>query len=168
MFEYGGTSEEVKKQLKCSHDWHGPCLDEISRYYKCRKCFCLMRDMSEEEFVSERNEMAQATTCTVVIKPDGHDGFEAEDSETNSTGCGKTYPDALIDLAREMAKVGEGCLMIMEDWARAELERAGKEDEIRKAELKDAITMICDHCEGRDGNREACDCPVWRIQEQIK
>jgi len=112
-----------------------------------------------------RNLLNQ-TVCTVTIKKDG-DEFSATDSETNSTGYGKSYPDALIDLAKEMGKFGEGCLQIMEDWAQEELEKAGQQDLIYKAQLKDAINLICTYCEGRDGNREPCDCPVWRILERV-
>lgn len=46
---YGGTREQVEKQLDCIHDWHGPCIDEISRYYKCMMCFCMERDCTENE-----------------------------------------------------------------------------------------------------------------------
>ena len=63
--------------------------------------------------------------CTVTIKKDGDD-FVATDSETESDGYGKSYPDALVALAGEMGKVGEGCLGIMEDWAREEIEAMGK------------------------------------------
>lgn len=49
MIIYGGTEEQVKNQLKCDHNWHGPCIDSISRYFKCRECFCLDRDCSSKE-----------------------------------------------------------------------------------------------------------------------
>lgn len=60
--------------------------------------------------------------CVVRIYKDG-DGFIATDSETDSEGCGKSYPDALIDLAAEMGKIGTECLQIMEEWARDEIEK---------------------------------------------
>lgn len=47
---YGGTKKQVKMQLKCSHVWEGPAIDAISRYLKCRICFCLDRDCSKEEY----------------------------------------------------------------------------------------------------------------------
>ena len=47
---YGGTKEMVEKQLKCRHKWHGPCMDEVSRYCKCKRCFCLNRDMNQKEY----------------------------------------------------------------------------------------------------------------------
>lgn len=47
---YGGTKEQVEQQLVCSHDWHGPCIDMISRYFKCTICFCLDRDCTKEEY----------------------------------------------------------------------------------------------------------------------
>ena len=43
---YGGDKSLVEKQLKCKHQWHGPCIDNVSRYYKCTKCFCLERDLN--------------------------------------------------------------------------------------------------------------------------
>lgn len=47
---YGGTREQVEKQLVCDHDWHGACIDPISRYYKCAKCFTIERDCTLEEY----------------------------------------------------------------------------------------------------------------------
>jgi len=49
MIIYGGSKDTVKKQLKCKHNWHGPCMDSISRYYKCIVCFCLDRDCADEK-----------------------------------------------------------------------------------------------------------------------
>lgn len=46
---YGGARDTVLRQLKCSHKWHGPCMDRVSRYFKCLKCFCLERDLRNEE-----------------------------------------------------------------------------------------------------------------------
>jgi hypothetical protein len=43
---YGGDKSTVEKQLKCDHDWHGPCIDNLSRYFKCTKCFCMDRDLN--------------------------------------------------------------------------------------------------------------------------
>lgn len=43
---YGGSEEVVKKQLKCNHEWEGPGIDEINRFYKCSKCFCIEYDCS--------------------------------------------------------------------------------------------------------------------------
>lgn len=45
---YGGAKETVLKQLGCEHTWHGPCMDTISRYNKCLKCFCIERDLDSE------------------------------------------------------------------------------------------------------------------------
>jgi len=47
---YGGTKKQIEKQLSCNHNWNGPCMDNISRYSKCTKCYCIMRDMSEKEY----------------------------------------------------------------------------------------------------------------------
>lgn len=46
---YGGTGPTVKRQLECAHQWHGPCMDKVSRYFKCLKCFCLERDLKDEK-----------------------------------------------------------------------------------------------------------------------
>lgn len=45
---YGGAKLTVLKQLGCDHQWHGPCRDDISRYFKCLKCFCIERDLDSE------------------------------------------------------------------------------------------------------------------------
>jgi len=55
MIQYGGTENEVRAQLTCDHDWQGPGIDSISRYYKCMFCYCLKRDMTDEEFILARN-----------------------------------------------------------------------------------------------------------------
>jgi len=47
---YGGTKTQISKQLSCVHVWHGPCIDDTSRYYKCLECYCVSRDMSEEDY----------------------------------------------------------------------------------------------------------------------
>ena len=48
---YGGTRQQVEKQLSCGHyHWHGPCMDSISRFYKCPICFCIDRDCTEKEY----------------------------------------------------------------------------------------------------------------------
>ena len=63
---YGGSKERVKIQLKCKHDWHGPCMDDVSRYYKCKLCFCSQRDCSDEEdyfrLVKEADERIDRNT----------------------------------------------------------------------------------------------------------
>ena len=48
---YGMTDEQIAKQKKCHHQWHGPCIDEASRFFKCTICYCLERDMSWEEAI---------------------------------------------------------------------------------------------------------------------
>jgi hypothetical protein len=45
---FGGIRETVLRQLECVHEWHGPCIDRVSRYNKCLKCFCLERDFQTE------------------------------------------------------------------------------------------------------------------------
>jgi len=44
---YGGTKKQIEQQLDCNHEWSDPCVDFKSRYVKCKKCFCIQRDMSE-------------------------------------------------------------------------------------------------------------------------
>jgi len=47
---YGETKEQVKVQKACSHkNWQGPCMDAISRYFKCLDCFCLERDLTKKQ-----------------------------------------------------------------------------------------------------------------------
>jgi hypothetical protein len=70
--------------------------------------------------------MLNETLCVVTIKPAGDGEFIAEDTETDCTGYGQSYPSALVALAGEMGKVGGMCLEIMEDWARDEIERMGE------------------------------------------
>ena len=50
---YGGTKKQIEKQLSCDHFFHGPCIDKTSRYHKCKKCFCILRNMTEEEYYKE-------------------------------------------------------------------------------------------------------------------
>ena len=63
---FGGSKNQIKQQAKCKHKWHGPCIDNISRYDKCLICFCLQRDInSEEEYdrkVKESAEYERKTT----------------------------------------------------------------------------------------------------------
>lgn len=49
MIIYGGTPDQIEQQKNCDHDWHGPCIDDVSRYFKCKKCYCLDRDVHEGE-----------------------------------------------------------------------------------------------------------------------
>ena len=47
---YGHTKEQIAIQKVCKHaNWYGPCIDSISRYYKCLDCFCLDRDLTIKE-----------------------------------------------------------------------------------------------------------------------
>jgi len=46
---YGGSIAQIEHQLVCKHYWV-LCIDDISRYYKCTECFCIERDMTEEEY----------------------------------------------------------------------------------------------------------------------
>lgn len=47
---YGGDRETVETQLICNHDWHGPCIDSIERYFKCKKCFAMEYNCTIEEY----------------------------------------------------------------------------------------------------------------------
>lgn len=49
MIVYGGTNSQIEKQNQCIHDWSGPYMDNISRYYRCNKCFCLDYDIKNYE-----------------------------------------------------------------------------------------------------------------------
>jgi len=42
---FGGCKETVRKQLFCEHDWQGPCMGRIARYFKCDKCFAVEFDL---------------------------------------------------------------------------------------------------------------------------
>ena len=46
---YGGAKKTVTKQLKCRHDWHGPCMDDIARFNKCLECYCIEYDLPTEQ-----------------------------------------------------------------------------------------------------------------------
>lgn len=47
---YGGTERQILEQLDCAHaNMTGPCLDGISRYYKCADCLCIERDCKDED-----------------------------------------------------------------------------------------------------------------------
>lgn len=74
----------------------------------------------------------RTVVCVVTIKSAGDGDFIAEDSETDSVGYGKSYPGALVALAGEMSKVGEGCFQIMEEFVRDEILSA-TEGEMREA-----------------------------------
>ena len=49
MIEYGGTKKQIEIQKKCKHEWYGPCRDSISRYNKCKKCYCFERDCKDQK-----------------------------------------------------------------------------------------------------------------------
>ena len=54
---YGGTKSQIKKQLSCKHRWYDPCIDDMGRYTKCVKCFCLNRDLkSQKEYEEDINK----------------------------------------------------------------------------------------------------------------
>lgn len=63
---YGGIKEKVKQQLICQHDWHGPCVDRISRYFKCKICFAIDRDCAENEYYQK---IAEKVTCDEAGNP---------------------------------------------------------------------------------------------------
>lgn len=48
---YGGIKEVVEKQLQCEHkEFNGPFMDDISRYYKCANCKCLLYDCDWDNY----------------------------------------------------------------------------------------------------------------------
>lgn len=59
---YGGIKKQVEEQLKCNHDWHDPCIDSISRYFKCTKCFAMERDCTLEEYYERMNKICNYNT----------------------------------------------------------------------------------------------------------
>ena len=68
---YGGTKETVLKQLECKeHDWHGPAIDRISRYFKCMKCYCIQRDlMTEQDYFKAATDADRAGKKAKKIPP---------------------------------------------------------------------------------------------------
>ena len=63
---YRGTHDMILKQLTCFHNWHGPSRDGISRYFKCKNCFCIERDVDRwEEFL--RLERQELTNCIIDL-----------------------------------------------------------------------------------------------------
>jgi hypothetical protein len=67
---YGGDRATIEKQLKCDHDWHGPCMDNISRYFKCTKCFCMDRDLSSVAAYYEALKEDEAYLKGIIAKQD--------------------------------------------------------------------------------------------------
>ena len=58
MIFYGGDDLRVRQQLECEHEWHGPCRDDLSRYNKCLKCYCMDRDISSiDEYWQESKKL---------------------------------------------------------------------------------------------------------------
>lgn len=53
---YGGPQEVVEKQLVCEHNWFGPCIDEINRFYKCTECFCYKYNCTWEDYLKYKRE----------------------------------------------------------------------------------------------------------------
>jgi len=47
---YGGTKKQIERQLACHHNWHGPCMDDRSKYNLCIKCLTYERDLTYEEY----------------------------------------------------------------------------------------------------------------------
>ena len=48
---YGGNSQIVQKQLTCEHIWSDPCMDNINRFCKCTKCYCMKYDCTWEDYL---------------------------------------------------------------------------------------------------------------------
>jgi len=77
---YGGARETVVRQLECTHEWHGPCMDVVSRYLKCLKCFCLERDFqTEKQWLAAEKEAA--------TRPAEKADEEADGSNNIAGGC---------------------------------------------------------------------------------
>jgi len=55
---FGTTPEQIAIQQNCKdHDWHGPCIDSVSRYFKCKSCFAIVRDMEPKDYKLEPGEV---------------------------------------------------------------------------------------------------------------
>lgn len=65
---YGGSLEEVQRQKECKHDWHGPCIDDISRYNKCKICFCVERDMRAKQYIEENQRDGEEIAIQNIVK----------------------------------------------------------------------------------------------------
>ena len=76
MILYGGPKEVVLKQLECSHEWYGPCIDNVSRFFKCSECFALDRDLKTteewEEAEREEAERVARAISTLARHARGH------------------------------------------------------------------------------------------------
>ena len=72
MIIYGGNKEIINKQLSCSHshNWTGPYIDKISRYWSCSKCYCHDRDIGTYEQYSQ--EINEVTTQSYSQVPKHH------------------------------------------------------------------------------------------------
>lgn len=60
MIIYCGDKETVEKQLGCEHVFSDVCMDVVSRFRKCEKCFVADRDVFSLEqyyqFIEAENE----------------------------------------------------------------------------------------------------------------
>lgn len=63
MILYGGPKEVVVKQLECDHNWHGACIDGISRYFMCLECFALDRDLKTTQEWREAVRASEAESA---------------------------------------------------------------------------------------------------------
>lgn len=75
MIIYGGIHSTVSKQMKCSHDWHGPCMGTVARFYKCKKCFVIDYDLldneeSEKKVFDDLGKTISEYPCFLVLEPE--------------------------------------------------------------------------------------------------
>lgn len=57
---YCGGPRQVQEQLSCRHTWHGPCIDEVSRFSKCTKCFAEERDLANfQDYLEVKRILAE-------------------------------------------------------------------------------------------------------------
>jgi len=66
---YGGTEDQVRKQLQCKHFWRGLNADRISVYYKCVHCSCLDRRCTEDEYYKALRIMEQTPAPSPSTPP---------------------------------------------------------------------------------------------------
>jgi len=43
-YEYRDGCYQCILDEDCEHNWHGPYMDKVSRYFKCSKCLSMERD----------------------------------------------------------------------------------------------------------------------------
>ena len=110
MIEYGGSATQIQKQIECPHEpeaLHGPCMDKISRFFKCKSCWAILRDMTEEAFLEAIGANTEPLSpIAEVLKRVA----EKQDRECMPYPSDREIEDAAIANCGEcMATGGGGC-----------------------------------------------------------